>query len=53
MPTLLGDFISAEVYNNKLKSVHPIQTASCVKFVDVWNGEEESVGKTFKASYTS
>ncbi len=48
MPTPLGDFISEEVYENKLKSVHNITDRSAVRFVDVWKGREELVGSSWK-----
>ena len=48
MPVPLGDFISHEVYNSKLKSVHKITDGSCVRFVDVRKGAEESVGSSWK-----
>ncbi|KAI0740540.1 P-loop containing nucleoside triphosphate hydrolase protein [Earliella scabrosa] len=48
MPVPLGDFISDQVYNSKLKSVHNITDGSCVRFVDVRKGAEESVGSSWK-----
>ncbi|EJF57438.1 hypothetical protein DICSQDRAFT_69502 [Dichomitus squalens LYAD-421 SS1] len=48
MPVPLGEFISEEVYNSKLKSVHKINDDSCVRFVDVRKGAEESVGLSWK-----
>ena len=50
MPVPLGEFISQEVYNSKLKSIHKITESSCVRFVDVRKGTEESVGSSWKAS---
>ncbi len=47
MPIPLGNFISDEVYNKKLKSVHKINDISCVSFVDVDKGTEESCGKSW------
>lgn len=50
MPTPLGDFISAEIYNSKLESVHNITDGSCVRFVDVRKGLEASAGSSFTVS---
>lgn len=50
MPTQLGDFISEEVYENKLKSDHKITDWSAVRFVDVRKGQEEHVGLSWKES---
>ena len=52
MPTELGDFISKNVYSSKLNSVHTINGWNCLKFVDVWNGIEEQVGKSWKVRRT-
>ncbi|KAI0749051.1 P-loop containing nucleoside triphosphate hydrolase protein [Fomes fomentarius] len=48
MPTPLGDFISVEIYNSELESVHDITDGSCLRFVDVWQGSGTSVGSSFK-----
>ncbi|KAI0800447.1 P-loop containing nucleoside triphosphate hydrolase protein [Fomes fomentarius] len=48
MPVPLGDFISKEVYDSKLKSQHLIKTRRCVQFIDVRKGQEESVGSSWK-----
>ncbi|KAI5119293.1 hypothetical protein M0805_008208 [Coniferiporia weirii] len=48
MPTRLGAFISQAVYSGKLKSKHDIKSHSCVKFIDVCNGEETKHGKSWK-----
>ncbi|KAI1783950.1 P-loop containing nucleoside triphosphate hydrolase protein [Ganoderma leucocontextum] len=49
MPVLpLGEFISEEVYNSKLKSIHNITDGSCVRFVDVRKGTEESMAPGWK-----
>lgn len=53
MPTPLGDFISVEIYNSQLESVHDITDGSCLRFVDVWKGSETSVGSSFKVSKLS
>ncbi|PSR72748.1 hypothetical protein PHLCEN_2v11443 [Hermanssonia centrifuga] len=47
MPIPLGNFISDEVYNKKLKSVHNIDNISCISFVDVDKGVEEHCGKSW------
>ena len=48
MPVLLGEFISEEVYNSKLKSVHSIRDSDCIRFVDVRKGYEEAVGSSWQ-----
>ncbi|KAI1783492.1 P-loop containing nucleoside triphosphate hydrolase protein [Ganoderma leucocontextum] len=48
MPVPLGEFISEEVYNSKLKSIHNITDSSCVRFVDVRKGVEESMAPGWK-----
>ncbi|KAL5498110.1 hypothetical protein ACEPAH_2240 [Sanghuangporus vaninii] len=48
MPNEIGEFISRSVYQSKLKSMHPIDGWNCMKFIDVWNGSEEKVGKSWK-----
>ncbi|TFK82323.1 P-loop containing nucleoside triphosphate hydrolase protein, partial [Polyporus arcularius HHB13444] len=50
MPIPLGQFISEEVYNSKLQSVHNIADKSCVYFVDVRKGREQSVGSSWRVS---
>ncbi|RPD58077.1 P-loop containing nucleoside triphosphate hydrolase protein [Lentinus tigrinus ALCF2SS1-7] len=50
MPVPLGKFISEEVYNSKLKSEHRIVDYSCVSFVDVRKGQEQSVGSSWRVS---
>ncbi|THG92920.1 hypothetical protein EW026_g8158 [Hermanssonia centrifuga] len=47
MPTPLGNFISDEVYDKRLKSVHKIHEISCVSFVDVDKGTEKRCGKSW------
>ncbi|KAG5638089.1 hypothetical protein H0H81_001856 [Sphagnurus paluster] len=44
MPTLLGNFISKNLYGGRLMSQHSIHDASCVSFVDVPNGYEAKSG---------
>ncbi|KAH9921366.1 P-loop containing nucleoside triphosphate hydrolase protein [Amylocystis lapponica] len=46
MPVPLGDFISENVYDSKLRSKHNIEDMSCVMFVDVKKGEEKG-GKSW------
>ncbi|PIL29510.1 hypothetical protein GSI_08318 [Ganoderma sinense ZZ0214-1] len=48
MPLPLGEFISEEVYNSKLKSVRKITDTACVRFVDVRKGTEESMDPGWK-----
>ena len=48
MPVPLGDFVSQNVYDSKLKSVHAIKDSKCVLFIDVRKGKEESVGSSWK-----
>lgn len=50
MPIPLGEFISHNVYNSKLKSCHKIDDPSCVVFIDVAKGEEKSCGKSWTVS---
>ena len=40
MPTVIGDFISRQVYDSKLFTEHAITTHTCCRFVDVNDGEE-------------
>ncbi len=44
MPHPLGEFISREVYNNRLFSEHKIKDPSCVAFIDTKTGTEEKSG---------
>ncbi|PBK86032.1 P-loop containing nucleoside triphosphate hydrolase protein, partial [Armillaria gallica] len=44
MPHPLGEFISREVYNNRLRSEHIIKDPSCVAFIDTKTGTEEKSG---------
>ena len=50
MPTPLGEFISEAVYNSKLKSYpdHEVQAPSCIRFIDVRKGYEESMGSSWQ-----
>ena len=51
MPVPLGDFISKHVYDSRLKSEHPITTHTCVRFVDVRKGVEDSAGSSWKVGF--
>jgi hypothetical protein len=53
MPTPLGIFISQAVYDNRLKSVHKLESLSCTSFVDVAMGKEEKFGSSWKVSLRS
>ncbi|KAF8199698.1 P-loop containing nucleoside triphosphate hydrolase protein [Pholiota molesta] len=44
----LGDFISKNVYDDKLKSEHLITSPRCCSFVDVSDGREESQQHSWK-----
>ncbi|KAK0482994.1 P-loop containing nucleoside triphosphate hydrolase protein [Armillaria luteobubalina] len=48
MPHPLGDFISREVYDNRLRSVHDITDPSCIAFIDARNGNEKKSGFSYK-----
>ncbi|CDO72676.1 hypothetical protein BN946_scf184985.g96 [Trametes cinnabarina] len=48
MPTPLGDFISKQVYDSKLRSEHKISDRGAVRLVDVRKGREEQVGSSWK-----
>lgn len=57
MPIELGKFLSKEVYNGRLQSKHEITDASCIRFIDVSRGFEETSGSSFEVrpfiSYSS
>jgi hypothetical protein len=44
MPVPIGDFISANVYKQRLSSQHEIKSMDCVAFIDVANGNETKSG---------
>ncbi|TFY82728.1 hypothetical protein EWM64_g1283 [Hericium alpestre] len=48
MPECFGEFISENVYDGKLLSVHPIMDTGCVRFVDVTKGQEQADGSSWK-----
>ncbi|KAE9397707.1 P-loop containing nucleoside triphosphate hydrolase protein [Gymnopus androsaceus JB14] len=47
MPVPLGNFISAHVYKQRLKSQHDITDYSCVRFVNTPRGVEEKRGTSW------
>ena len=53
MPKPLGDFISGEIYNQKLLSSHNITSFECVAFVDVSKGEEVKSGTSWTVRNTN
>jgi len=48
MPVPIGEFISKHVYGGQLKSKHAITLISSCRFVDVFDGVEESQGHSWK-----
>ncbi|KAK0471193.1 P-loop containing nucleoside triphosphate hydrolase protein [Armillaria novae-zelandiae] len=50
MPHPLGDFISREVYDNRLRSEHGIADPSCIAFIDARNGNEKKSGFSWQVS---
>ncbi|KAK0476953.1 P-loop containing nucleoside triphosphate hydrolase protein [Armillaria novae-zelandiae] len=48
MPHPLGEFISREVYNGRLRSEHRIKDPSCVAFIDTKTGMEERSGLSWQ-----
>ena len=44
MPVPIGDFISANVYKQRLSSQHEIKSMDCVAFIDVAKGNETKSG---------
>jgi len=53
MPVPIGEFISKHVYGGRLKSKHAITSISSCRFVDVFDGVEESQGHSWKVSLQS
>lgn len=51
MPLPLGNFISRQVYDDKLFSKHPVSAMSCVAFVDARKGTELKTGFSWKVIY--
>ncbi|KAJ4477546.1 P-loop containing nucleoside triphosphate hydrolase protein [Lentinula aciculospora] len=50
MPIPLGDFISKQVYEARLRSSHLITVNTCVRFVDTLRGIEEKSGSSWTVS---
>jgi regulator of nonsense transcripts 1 len=48
MPVPIGEFISKHVYGGQLTSKHAITLISSCRFVDVFDGVEESQGRSWK-----
>ncbi|KAK0433858.1 P-loop containing nucleoside triphosphate hydrolase protein [Armillaria borealis] len=48
MPRPLGNFISREVYNNRLRSENNITDPSCIAFIDTKYGTEEKSGFSWR-----
>lgn len=48
MPHPLGEFISGEIYNNRLRSEHRIKDLSCIAFIDTNTGTEERSGLSWR-----
>ncbi|KAK0471205.1 P-loop containing nucleoside triphosphate hydrolase protein, partial [Armillaria novae-zelandiae] len=48
MPHPLGDFISQEVYDNRLYSENDIKDPSCIAFIDAKDGKEEKSGFSWR-----
>ncbi|KAF9529885.1 P-loop containing nucleoside triphosphate hydrolase protein, partial [Crepidotus variabilis] len=46
MPTPIGSFISQNVYQGRLNSVHKIQAPGCLAFIDATRTGEEKQGKS-------
>lgn len=47
MPLPIGNFISKQVYQNRLKTEHSIRENSCCRFIDVSYGREVSRGRSW------
>ncbi|KAK0216388.1 P-loop containing nucleoside triphosphate hydrolase protein [Armillaria fumosa] len=48
MPHPLGNFISREVYDNRLRSEHDITDPSCIAFINAKYGDEEKSGFSWR-----
>ncbi|KAF7350700.1 Nucleoside triphosphate hydrolase protein [Mycena sanguinolenta] len=48
MPVPIGEFISARVYDRRLRSQHEIKSTDCVAFIDVFKGAETSSALSWK-----
>jgi len=47
MPEQIGNFISTNVYDGRLKTVHALASGACCRFVNVWKGKEEQRGHSW------
>jgi hypothetical protein len=52
LPIPLGEFISKNVYDGKLRSKHSIADYSCVTFINVSKGRETKKGSSYLVSET-
>jgi hypothetical protein len=50
LPIRLGEFISKNVYDGKLRSKHSVTDYSCISFIDVWKGKETKKGNSYLVS---
>jgi hypothetical protein len=50
LPIRLGEFISENVYDGKLRSKHSVADYSCITFIDVWKGKETKQGNSYLVS---
>jgi hypothetical protein len=48
MPVPIGEFISARVYNRRLRSQNDITSMDCVAFIDVVKGVETASALSWK-----
>ncbi|KAH7903183.1 AAA domain-containing protein, partial [Hygrophoropsis aurantiaca] len=48
MPVVIGQFISRQVYDGKLRTNHLITSGDACRFVDVQNGEEQGAGNSWQ-----
>ncbi|KAJ7888888.1 hypothetical protein B0H14DRAFT_2562042 [Mycena olivaceomarginata] len=51
MPVPIGEFISARVYNRRLRSQNDITSMDCVAFIDVVKGVETASALSWKAGH--
>ncbi|KAK0193834.1 P-loop containing nucleoside triphosphate hydrolase protein [Armillaria mellea] len=47
IPKPIGDFISENIYKNRLQTVHTISSKNCCRFVNVSGGREEERSKSW------
>jgi hypothetical protein len=50
LPIRLGEFISKNIYEGKLRSSHSIMDYSCISFIDVGKGKENKKGNSYLVS---